>query len=99
MREGKSETAIFDEIVKPASHSIHPKKFIENYNSQKMIVVCSNEQKNKITSGLTKHIKYRVNECFIRDGKKYNTGQILYDVPEGFDLAADSKNKRPRISL
>jgi hypothetical protein len=42
-----------------------------------------------VTNGLINHKKYRVNECFVRDGKKYNTGQILYELPEGYDYEKD----------
>lgn len=99
MRDGKSETEIFDEIVKPASQSTTIQNFIKTYNSQKMIAVCTNEQKDKITAGLIKHKKYRVNECFVRNNKKYNTGQILYELPEGYDFEKDQTNKKPKISL
>ena len=54
-----------------------------------MIAVCSNKQKDAVTDGLKNHNKYRVNECFVREGKKYNTGQILYELPEGYDYKKD----------
>ena len=54
-RGGKSETAIYDEIVIPASQKTDPKTFIKNYNSRKMVAVCSNNEKDKITAGLINH--------------------------------------------
>lgn len=65
MRDGKSELTIYDEIIVPASKKVTMDQFIENYNSRKMIAVCSNNQKNLFTKVLGEHKKYRVNNCFV----------------------------------
>ena len=48
---------------------------------------------------LKAHEKYRINKCFVHNGVKYNTGQVLLKIPEGFDYQKDQKNKQPRMQL
>ena len=42
--------------------------------------------------------KYRVSKTFTHKGKTYCTGDILLEIPEGFDFAKDQKNKIPKFS-
>ncbi len=52
-----------------------------------MIVTCSNNQKDMWSNELKAHLKYRVQKCFKLNNIKYYTGQILYQLPEGYNYA------------
>jgi len=43
--------------------------------------------------------KYRVNKTFSINDKLFCTGDILMELPEGYDYDKDQKNKSPKITL